>query len=130
MSNSQPKFNPTEHQIQYLLMGYLRRKGYYVERLNSGKFSAGEGRSKRFIMGVTPGTPDLIAFKQYQGKLDCIKCDNPVGGLYTDLVFIEVKRPGNKPTALQKAKMEELEEYGARCIVATSVEDLETMGLA
>lgn len=41
------------------------------------------------------------------------------------LLVIAVKRPGNKPTPLQKAVMEELESFGARCIVATSVEDVE-----
>ena len=105
----------TEHQLQTLLMNYLRAKGWYVMRLNSGKYSVGEGRNKRFIMGQEAGTPDLMAFKD-AGNIDIA---------YPDLVFIEVKVPGNKPTRLQELKMKELEEYRARCIVAHSLEELQ-----
>ncbi len=41
------------------------------------------------------------------------------------LLFIEVKKPGKVATDLQKVKMEELEGYGAKCVVATCIEDLE-----
>ena len=88
-------------------MHYLRAKGWYVMRLNSGKYSVGEGRAKRFIMGQDAGTPDVMAFKSGH------------------IVFCEVKRPGKKATLLQKAKMEELEQYGAKCIIATCIEDIE-----
>jgi hypothetical protein len=111
----------TEHQIQREIMVYLRMMGYYVQRLNSGKFSAGEGRSKRFIMGVATGTPDLMAFKWCEDEPNC--------GKGAHLLFVEVKRPGKKATDIQKAKMEELERYGARCLVATSIEDLTDAGL-
>lgn len=90
-------------------------KGYYCQRLNSGMIPMGEGRSRRMIRLVKSGTPDVMAFKHYE--LD--------GEDFTKLLFIEVKRPGKKPTPLQTAKMEELEEYGARCIVAHSVEELQ-----
>jgi Holliday junction resolvase len=101
---------PTEHAIQTQLMQYLRTKGWYVMRLNSGKFSVGEGAGRRFINGQDAGTPDLMAFIAL-----------PTG---IRLYFIEVKRPGKKPTPLQKAKMEDLEKYGAHCFVATCIEDL------
>ena len=70
-------------------------------RLISGREWVGEGRHSRFIMGHEAGTPDLMAFKRQENKF---------GSILLNLLFIEVKVPGNKPTALQKAKMEELEE--------------------
>lgn len=97
----------TEHQLQTEIMQYLQYKGYYVMRLNSGKYSVGEGRSKRFIMGQEAGTPDLMAFRGVR------------------MFFVEVKVPGNKPTLLQTQKMKELEGYGAQCFVATSLEELQ-----
>ncbi len=105
---------PLEHQIQTTLIHYLRIKGFYVLRLNSGKFSVGEGRQRRFINGQEAGTPDLLALRQ----------EGPSEEVSKQILFIEVKRPGKKPTLLQKAKMKELESYGATCIVATCIEDL------
>lgn len=103
----------SEHSIQNEVIGYLRMKGYYVQRMNSGKYSVGEGASRRFIQGAEAGTPDVMAFgdRYKNGEVD--------------VLFIEVKRPKNKPTPLQTAKMKELEEYGARCLVVHSVEELE-----
>lgn len=114
--------NLTEHQIQDQIIQYLRTKHYYVQRLNAGQYSMGEGRYKRFVMGVAAGTPDIMAFKEgYQ----CPNC----GERHLKLLFVECKRPGKKATLLQEAKMEELEEYGARCIIATSVDDLIALGI-
>lgn len=115
--------NLTEHQIQTLLINYLQAKGWYVMRLNSGKYSVGEGRSKRFIMGQEAGTPDIVAFRQYYGSDDGVYGEDCRGK--SSLMFVEVKRPGNKPTFLQDQKMKELEEHGARCIVAHSLEELQ-----
>ena len=68
------------------------------------------------MMLAEKGTPDLMAFKKiYPGKPGNI------------LIFVEVKRPGKKPTYLQEQKMKELEEYGAKCIVATSIDDLKDL---
>lgn len=115
---------PTEHQIQNAVIGYLKARGYYVQRLNAGKFSMGEGRNKRFIQGVEVGTPDVMAFKplDIRPHLDV----KPVAGIAV-LYFIEVKRPGKVPTVHQEAKMAELEEYGAKCLVVHSVEELEQL---
>ena len=111
----QQLLQPSEHQLQTQLMQYLRTIGWYVLRLNSGKFSVGEGRNRRFINGQDAGTPDLLAFKG-----SCIHHYKE----HVHLLFVEVKVPGNKPTALQTAKMKELEEYGATCLVSHSLEEL------
>lgn len=118
MKSTRSKITLSEKQIQTQIINYLRYKGWYVMRLNSGKYSVGEGRSTRFIMGQEAGTPDLMAFKDsFYGKGESI----------VSLIFIEVKTPKNKPTPLQTAKMKELEEYGAMCLVATCIEDLEAL---
>ncbi len=106
----------TEHQIQTDIIRYLKLKGYYVQRLNSGTIPIGEGRARRMIRLAEVGTPDLMAFRIFQEK---------DGSWYTKLVFIEVKRPGNKPTIHQEQKMLELMSYGAKCIIAFSVADVE-----
>ncbi|SRR5258708_4596250 len=113
---------PSEHEIQQALIDYLRLRGWYVMRLNSGKYSTGEGSHKRFVVGQDAGTPDLMAFKEWYPEGAPNKSE-------VLLYFIEVKRKGNHPTDLQEAKMEELERYGAICIVATSIEDLKNQGL-
>lgn len=115
---------PTEHQIQSDIIGFLKYKGYYVQRMNSGKYSVGEGVSKRFIQGAQRGTPDIMAFK----KADCDPAEWGRGDEeHVTIFLIEVKLPGNKPTIHQAMKMKELESYGAKCFVAYSVADVEKM---
>lgn len=103
----------TEHQIQTSIINYLKMKGYYVQRMNSGKYSVGEGRFKRFIQGADAGTPDIMSFK-HSAYDDGI----------SNLIFWEVKRPGKKATPIQTAKMQELEEHGALCFVVHSVDEV------
>lgn len=120
---------PTEHEIQTLIKNYLTAKGWYVLRLNSGRIPMSDYRGKQRMiwMGET-GTPDLMAFKK---KGTVIRNDDGSNGIHTylSLLFIEVKRPGKKPTFNQVQKMKELEEKGAKCIVASSLEDLQAEGL-
>lgn len=108
-----------EKAIQSQIMGVLRYNGFYVQRMNSGgirmpytfRRGARAGSTKsNFIRGTDPGTPDVMAFKVIDGHIK--------------LFFIEVKRPGNEPTFLQKSKMEQLTDHGAICFVATSVDDV------
>ena len=101
------KLVESEHSIQNTIISYLWMRGYYVQRLNSGKIPMQSLHGQRLIQLMPPGTPDIMAFKK------------------NELLFIEVKRPGKKPTYLQEEKMKELETYGARCFVATSLEDVE-----
>lgn len=97
----------SEHQIQSDIIGYLRYKGFYVTRMNSGKMRYTNARGGTNLLHLhEAGTPDVLAIRE--GR--CF--------------FIEVKRPGNKPTRLQTMKMAELEEFGAKCIVAYSIDDL------
>ena len=115
------EIKPTEHQIQTQIINFLKYKSWFVMRLNSGKISVGEGRSRRMIQMNEVGTPDIMAFRRFVRTCDV----HSIGTLHLDLLFIEVKRPGNKPTLHQKMKMRELESFGARCLVAHSVEEVE-----
>jgi hypothetical protein len=105
---------PSERQIQTEIMNYLLSKGYYVLRLNSGAIRTDKGHLVRMAKA---GTPDIMAFKKW-GQPD-------VHAVH--IVFIEVKIPGAKPTMLQEMKMKELQEFGARCIVAHSIEELKSL---
>lgn len=113
---------PLEHGTQQQIINYLKYKGWYVLRLNSGRYSVGEGRNRRYIMGQEKGTPDIAAFKPFW-----LEDENNKAAV--SLLFIEVKREGNKPTELQLAKMRELEEYGAQCLVIHSLEELQKEGI-
>ncbi len=93
-----------ERAIQSAVMQYLRLQGWYVFRLNAGALPNERGRSVRMLPA---GTPDLLAIRDGQ----CL--------------FVECKRPGQRPTDRQRAMMATLEAFGARCVVATGVEDLE-----
>ena len=54
----------------------------------------------KLIQTNKPGIPDLIAIPKD-----------------SDVEFIEVKRPGNKPTKLQLYRMKELKEHGIKSSV-------------
>ena len=106
---------PTEKEIQDNIIEYLRRKKWYVQRLNSGVYRL----EKSLVRGVAAGTPDVMAFKRW-GYGD---------NAHVHLLFVEVKRPGKKATPLQLSKMSELARYGAKCLVATCIEDLQKEGI-
>lgn len=112
-----------EKHIQQQLIHYLKLKGYYVQRMNSGAMMAHStktGKNYRVRMADV-GTPDIMAFKRFEFEdgYGCATSD-------MNLLFIEVKQPGKKPTVLQSLKMKELESFGARCLVIHSIEELES----
>ena len=104
---------PLEKVAQKQIMEYLTLRGWVVERMNSGKIPAKYGGKTRYIRLHTTGCPDVQALRKA-----------PNG--YTEVLYVEVKRPGEKPTEVQLAQHERLREMaGARVIVATSWEDVE-----
>jgi hypothetical protein len=107
---------PRESDIQNECIAYLEKQGYYVQRLNAGGYKMGNA----FVHGVKAGTPDIMAFKKYLSTDGVHKVQVP----FIDLVFVEVKRPGGIVSKLQEVKMDELTQYGARCFVVYSVEEL------
>jgi len=104
---------PLEKVAQKQIMEYLTLRGWVVERMNSGKIPAKYGTKTRYIHLHSTGTPDVQALRK-----------TPNG--YTEALYVEVKRPGEKPTEEQLAMHEVLrEKAGARVIVATSWEDVD-----
>ena len=104
---------PLEKVAQKQIMEYLTLRGWVVERMNSGMMPAKYGGKTRYVHLHTPGTPDVQALRKA-----------PNG--YTEVLYIEVKRPNEKPTEVQREQHERLrEKAGARVIVATSWEDVE-----
>ncbi len=104
---------PLEKIAQKQIMEYLTLRGWVVERMNSGKIPAKYGMKTRYISLHSTGTPDVQALKKA-----------PNG--YTQVLYVEVKRPGEKPSEEQLAMHDVLrEKAGARVIVATSWEDVE-----
>lgn len=61
----------------------------------------------KLIQTTLNGIPDLMALKN--GRT----------------VFIEVKRPNNKPTPLQSYRHQQLLKQGFQTLVATSIKDIE-----
>jgi len=137
-----------EHQVMTHIINHLRVLGYYVMRLNSGRRSyqytykqgVRKGRTvTKSIQLAEAGTPDIMAFRmgaRYFAQIVDPSTLNPKVGEkifvesvhkaeWPELLFVEVKQEGGKITPVQEAKIKELTEYGARCIVATSIEDLE-----
>lgn len=94
---------PLERTIQNAIMVWLRVNGYRVIRQNSGALPNEQGRPVRF---GEPGLPDILALRD---------------GRY---IWVEVKRPGRVPTAIQQQVHADLRQAGATVIVATSVDDL------
>ena len=104
---------PLEKVIQKQIMDWLRLRGWFVERMNSGKIPI-PGVKGRMVRLHTEGCPDVLALRRSPD------------GLTTDVLFVEVKRPGNKPTEIQLAMHEQIRaKTGATVIVATGYEDVE-----
>lgn len=93
---------PREQDIQRGILDALAWRGVYALRINSGAIRTERGG---MVRGAPAGTPDVL----------CI-----VGGR---AVFLEVKRPGNKPTALQLEMHARLRAAGATVVVVTSVDE-------
>ena len=122
------KIKVSEHQLQTEIMNYLKYKGWYVMRLNSGAIQATNRYGNKHMMRLAPaGTPDLMAFKKALFGVN-VEDVEPIPYVGPSLYFIEVKVEGNKPTLLQTVKMQELEEYGAKCLVIHSLEELQEAG--
>lgn len=100
----------TEHEIQNLCINYLKSKGFYVMRLNSGRMPYTYKGRRKFMSLASKGTPDVMAFR------------HKIGGC--EIFFFEIKKPGMEPTGLQLHKMEELEQFGASCHVVHSLEEI------
>jgi len=98
-----------EKEIQKSILDWLSWKKIFHYRNNTGAFSQGEGKSKRYVRFGRKGSPDII----------CV-----IKGRY---VGIECKAPRGKQTEDQIGFQSELELAGGKYILARSIEDVEVL---
>ena len=90
-----------ETSLSARIAAYLDAIGVYNDRLQCGQFQTPSGN---WMRGSKRGTPDRFAIVRGQ------------------IIFVEVKRTGEKPTGEQLAKHEELEAAGAIVLVCDCFE--------
>ncbi|WP_449190148.1 VRR-NUC domain-containing protein [Treponema lecithinolyticum] len=61
----------------------IRITGLKLQRINTGCFTVGEGRAKRFIKTAEAGTLDFEGYDNH-GRHVGIECKRPVGGRLSD----------------------------------------------
>ena len=57
----------------------LKVTGLKIQRINTGCFTSGEGRNRRFIKTADAGTCDFEGYDN-QGRFLAIECKRPIGG--------------------------------------------------
>ncbi len=107
---SKPSDNRSlERDIQKAIIKALRKRDIFVCRVNAGKINIKDGADPtdkgRYIVGATAGHSDLYGVLAPHGRA----------------WFIEVKRPGEKPTVLQSQFLKARAAEGALVGVADSV---------
>jgi len=96
------KIKLIEHDLQNKIRLELSKIGWTTFRTNVGKVKLADGRF--FDTGLPPGFSDLLALKD--GKT----------------VFIEVKKPGGKPSKAQKNFIEQMKKNGFNAGIVYNVE--------
>jgi hypothetical protein len=99
---------PREQDLVKPALQLLALRGCFCWRNNTGAVSAGEGSRRRFIRFSTPGASDIL------GVLP--------GGRF---ICVELKRKGNKPTALQRSFLEAVRSAGGAALVVSSLAELD-----
>ena len=96
-----------ESDIQRAILSYCRAMGIFCRRRNVGALSAEYNGRKRFVRFAGEGQSDLWVILPLTGRhFEC-----------------EVKRPGQKPTELQKDWLDECSRIGALAFWVTVVDE-------
>ncbi len=96
-----------EQQLVNGLIAYLKLKGHYVWRQNTGSMTTKEGR---FVKFGHKGISDILGIAS-DGKFIAVEC----------------KIGNNKPTEFQKDFLKEVEDRGGYAILAYKFEDVENV---
>jgi hypothetical protein len=99
------KIQLSENDVEKQLIGILGRHGYRAERLHAGTAKTLDGR---FWQLHPTGTPDYVAVHGTRPSF-----------------YLEVKRPGKKPSAEQERKHMELKLQKQNVVTIDSVEALQ-----
>ena len=94
----------------------IRITGLKLQRINTGSFAIGEGRSKRFIKTAEAGTLDFEGYDNF-GRHVGIECKRPVGGRLSDAQaerIADINRKGGVAFVVRSGKeaLEKLREAG------------------
>ncbi len=103
---------PTEADIQKSILDYLRTRGYFCWRNNTGMQRSQYDGRERFIRYGLVGSGDLLGLTK-EGRF----------------FSIEVKRPGKKPTPEQIEFMATINQMKGLALVAYNVDDVIKAGL-
>jgi hypothetical protein len=99
---------PLERDILSACLKLLSTRGIPCFRNNTGAFALGDGPSKRFFRAGTVGSSDILGVIPPSGRF----------------LAIETKRPGEKPTAEQRAFLRAVQDAGGVGLVITDVREL------
>lgn len=75
--------NVSESEVIREVKEVIRITGLKLQRINTGCFAIGEGRTKRFIKTAEAGTLDFEGYDNH-GRHVGIECKRPIGGRLSD----------------------------------------------
>ena len=116
----------TEKQLENHLINYIRVKGGYVQKIQSGSLIIGAAGRQRRVKMADEGTPDLIV--TYKGKaffLELKKDEKAYKGwLAKCRNFDKTKKltPYNKQAVTQRAQHKEIESAGGNVYLAWDID--------
>lgn len=90
----------------------VRATGLKLQRINTGGFVLGSGKTRRFVRTACAGTLDFEGYDNH-GRFCAIECKRPK----------EKGRRGGVLSAAQKERIEDIRKKGGVAIVATSGSD-------
>lgn len=100
--------------------------GVVAWRVNVGAMRVEGPRGRRFVRFGLPGMADILGWRSIacpgEHERACRVCGGR--GRLAILLAVEVKRPGERPTAAQAAFLDRVREAGGLAVVATSVGDV------
>lgn len=111
------KLARSENDIKNAVIKYLRLRGYWVMRLNTGAFSGEYHGKRRFVRFAVPGCADILAIRQ-RTPLDA-----------PSVVWIETKSETGRQTERQRQFEREVKAVGCWYFVVRSLDDLKELWL-
>ena len=121
----------TEAQIQRAVLEYLKLRGVFCWRQNTGSFRMNYNGKDRYIKVGFPGISDILGILPRWwypgGKSGLVRAIGTPTSIPPDVgqfIAIEVKRPGQKPTLDQQAFLAAVKANGGIAFVATSIDDV------
>lgn len=113
------------------VISYINARGGMAWRQNAGVTVIESKGRRRAIHSGRKGLPDVIGIRPVLDigvmTMDTTTRLTLPPGRLGQLIAVECKRPGNKPTPAQEFMLAELRKRGALVVVAYSVKDVEAV---